>query len=267
MRSSSSVATLPAQPRETAVASGKNYIYAIVEDIEPRSYPSLGIEGKDVHTISDGRIAAVVSGLADSKIRPARANLTAHQSVLKCLLAETTPLPMAFGSVAASPEAIRRMLVRNRHSFQGQLRRVAGKIEMGLRVAWDTPNIFEYFVNTDAELRAARDRVAGAGRELTRNEKIELGRMFDRRLTEEREQHTAKMQQALVSVCVEFKVNQCRTEREVMNLACLVPREAQEEFSATVQAAAKLFDNNFAFDYSGPWAPHNFVELELDLEE
>jgi hypothetical protein len=45
-----------------------------------------------------------------------------------------------------------------------------------------------------------------------------------------------------------------------MNLACLVRREAQEEFSAGVFAAAKLFDNNFAFDYSGPWAPHNFVE-------
>jgi hypothetical protein len=34
-----------------------------------------------------------------------------------------------------------------------------------------------------------------------------------------------------------------------------------------VFAAAKLFDNNFTFDYSGPWAPHNFVELELDLEQ
>ena len=52
-----------------------------------------------------------------------------------------------------------------------------------------------------------------------------------------------------------------------MNLACLVRRDAQEEFSAGVFEAAKLFDNNFTFDYSGPWAPHNFVELDLNLEE
>ena len=66
----------------------------------------------------------------------------------------------------------------------------------------------------------------------------------------------------LAPVCVEFKANPCRNEHEVMNLACLVRRDAQEEFSAGVFAAAKRFDNNFAFDYSGPWAPHNFVELD-----
>jgi len=41
-------------------------------------------------------------------------------------------------------------------------------------------------------------------------------------------------------------------------------RDAQEAFSAGVFAAAKFFDNNFSFDYSGPWAPHNFVDLDLE---
>jgi hypothetical protein len=88
--------------------------------------------------------------------------------------------------------------------------------------------------------------------------------MFDRLLNEDRADHTRKVEQVLTPVCVEFKANQCRNEREVMNLACLVGRDAHEEFSAGVFAAAKLFDNNFSFDYSGPWAPHNFVELDLE---
>jgi len=50
-----------------------------------------------------------------------------------------------------------------------------------------------------------------------------------------------------------------------MNLACLVPCQAQAEFEQEVFEAAKLFDNHFAFDYNGPWAPHNFVDLELKL--
>ena len=255
---------------EAAAIGGKSYIYAIVAGGEPRSrqlFQSLGIEGKDVYLVTDGRVAAVVSGLAGSKIRPARANLSAHQAVLKRLLTETTPLPMAFGSIAASEEAIHRILDRNRRSFEEQLRRVAGKVEMGLRVAWNAPNIFEYLVGVDAELRAARDRLVAAGGECTRNEKIELGRAFEHRLNEQREGHMRKVRRALTSVCAEFKVNPCRSEREVMNVACLVRREAQEEFSAAVETAAKLFDDNFTFDYNGPWAPHNFVELELDLEK
>jgi len=267
------IATGPGQKSTVPVESGRNYIYAIVAGSEPRSYRSLGVEGNDVYTITDGRVSAVVSGLAGSKIRPARANLAAHQAVLKCLMTDTTPLPMAFGTIAASPEGIRRILVRNHHAFEQQLKRVAGKVEMGLRVAWDVPNIFEYFVNTHAELRVARDRIVNARHESkaavpeSQEEKIELGRMFDHLLNDDREAHARKVRHVLAPVCMEFKANLCRKEHEVMNLACLVRRDAQEEFSAGVFEAAKLFDNNFTFDYSGPWAPHNFVELDLNLEE
>ena len=246
------------------VAAGRNYLYAIVAGGEPRSYKSLGLDGKDVYTITVGRVAAVASGLVSPKIRPQRANLAAHQAVLKRLMAETTPLPIAFGTIAASPEAIRGILTRHQRAFLSQLQRVGGKVEMGLRVAWDVPNIFEYFVNTHAELRLARDRVVGSRREATQDEKIELGRMFDRLLTEDRENHVQEVERALGSACFETKASQCRTEREVMNLACLVGRNAQAEFDAAVFEAAKRFDNHFAFDYSGPWAPHNFVDLDLD---
>ncbi len=254
----------PSEEPSVPVASGRSYIYAIVAGAEPRTYRALGLQGKDVYTITDGRVAAVVSGLAGPKIRPERANLTAHQAVLKRLMEETTPLPMAFGTIAASPQAIRGILIRNRHAFQEQLQRVAGRVEMGLRVTLDVPNIFEYFVNTHAELRMARDRLMSARHEFTQEEKIELGRMFDRLLNEDREEHTRKVERILAPLCAEFKSNPRRNEQEVMNLACLVGRDAPEAFSAGVFAAAKLFDNSFAFDYSGPWAPHNFVELDLE---
>jgi hypothetical protein len=258
------VAIGPDRETEAPVASGRNYIYAVVENGEPRIYEALGLEGKDVYTIAEGRLAAVVSGLTGPKVRPERANLTAHQAVLKRLMADTTPLPMAFGTVAASPEAIHKILVRNRRAFEEQLARVAGKVEMGLRVTWDVPNIFEYFVNTHTELRLARDRLMGARHEFTQEEKIELGRMFDRLLNEDREDHTARVERVLAPLCVEFKANQCRNEQEIINLACLVKRDAQEAFSTGVFTAAKLFDNHFSFDYSGPWAPHNFVEIDLE---
>jgi hypothetical protein len=258
------VAAGPDQKSGVPAASGRNYIYAIVASGEPRVYPSLGIEGRDAYTITDGRVSAVVSGLASAKIRPERANLRAHQAVLKRLIEDTTPLPMAFGTIADCPQAIHRILVRNRRVFDQQLTRVAGKVEMGLRVTLDVPNIFEYFVNTHTELRLARDRLMSARHEFSQEEKIELGRLFDRLLNEDREVYTSKMERVLAPLCVEFKANQCRNEKEVINLACLVKRDAQEAFSAGVFAAANLFDNNFSFDYSGPWAPHNFVEIDLE---
>lgn len=249
----------------TAAKSGR-YLYAIVPASEERAYGLGGIDGADVYIIANGRLAAVVSDIPNEKIRPERRHLAAQQAVLKGLLAVANAmLPMAFGIIADGPQAIRKILTRNQKAFLEQLQRVAGMVEMGLRVSLDVPNIFEYFVNTHPELRAARDRFLGTYRNPSQEDKIELGRMFDRFLNEDREAYTGKVEEILSCYCREVKRNKCRNESEVMSLACLVPREAQGRFEEGVFAAAKLFDNNFTFDYNGPWAPHNFVELDLQF--
>jgi hypothetical protein len=249
----------------TAAKSGR-YLYAIVPASGERAYGFAGIDGTPVYAIANGRLAAVVSDIPNEKIRPERRHLAAQQSVLKGLLAAAEAmLPMAFGIIADGPRAIQKILTRNQEAFLEQLQRVAGMVEMGLRVTWDVPNIFEYFVNTHSELRDARDRFLGPYRNPSQEDKIELGRMFDRLLNEDREAYTEKVEAILSLYCREIKRNKCRHEGEVMSLACLVPREAQDRFEVGVFEAAKLFDNNFTFDYNGPWAPHNFVELDLQL--
>jgi hypothetical protein len=259
-------ATLSKEPdldQAAARAQAKRYLFAIIDaaNLVPCTCP--GMDEKGISTITEGRLAAVVSGTTGPKIRPERRHLARHQEVLKQLLSHTTPLPMSFGIVADDPEAIRKILRRNQRLFLEQMQHVAGKVEMGLRVSWDVPNIFEYFVNTNAELRSARDLLLGGNRQPTQEDKIELGRMFDRLLREERDSHTEQVEQILAGACSEVKASKCRNEREVMNLACLVGRDAQESFGKAVFQAAQRFDNNFVFDYNGPWAPHNFVEVTL----
>ncbi len=252
----------------TQLAKSGRYLYAVVPGPAAQVYAFKGLEGKPVYTITNGKVAAVVSDVPNEKIRPERRHLAAQQAVLKGLLqAAPALLPMAFGIIAEGPKAVQEILSRNHDGFLKQLQRVAGMVEMGLRVSLDVPNIFEYFVNTHPELRAARDRFLGPNRNASQNDKIELGRMFDRLLQEDRETHTDRVAEILSPCCVEIKRNKCRNESEVMSLACLVGRQAgaQAAFEAGVFAAAKLFDNNFAFDYNGPWAPHNFVELDLQL--
>jgi len=180
-------------------------------------------------------------------------------------MAEVTPLPMSFGILADSPDAVRKMLLRNQPALLEQLRRVTDRVEMGLRVTWDVPSIFEYFVNTYPELRQARDRLLAGPRERTPEQKIEVGRMFDRLLNEDRDTYAGNVEDVLTPHCAEIIRNKCRNECEVMNLACLVEQSASAQFERWVLEAAKQFDNNFAFDYNGPWAPHNFVEGCVEL--
>jgi hypothetical protein len=245
-------------------ARNGTYLYAVVPGPLEKTFDFPGLNGGQVYTVSNGRVAAVVSDLPLERLRPERRHLAAQQAVLQGLMKGTPALlPMSFGIIAEGPNAVKRILSRNQKAFLQQLERVAGKMEMGLRVSWDVPNIFEYFVTTHPGLRAARDRLLGPQRQPSQEDKLELGRLFDRLLHEDRELYTDQVEEALAHSCREIKRNRCRVESEVMNLACLVDREAEAAFDADVFAAARLFDNNFAFDYNGPWAPHNFVDLDL----
>ena len=240
------------------------YLYAVIQAREDLGYGEIGIDGKRVYLISDDHVAAVVSDFSQERIRPERRHIAAHQAVLKRLLEKDSPLPITFGVIASSVKDIRRILTLNRKSFVKQIQRVYGKVEMGVRVSWDVPNIFEYFVNTHADLRLARDQFLGGSHAPTQEDKMEVGRLFDRLLQEDREELTHRVETCLKSCCLEIKSNPPRSEKEVMNLACLVGRDAvAKDFEAAIFEAARGFDNNFTFDFNGPWAPHNFVDIDL----
>ncbi len=241
-----------------------HYLYAIADALEPHpDYGNMGINGAVVYTISQGPVLAVVSDISEKRLRPERKNLAAHNTVIKRLMQETTVLPVAFGTIAGSNQSLVKILKDNRATFVEQLNVVRGKVELGLRVVLDVPNIFAYMVSRHQELADLRDEVMGRQHGASQNDKIEMGRLFDQLLQQDREVHAVSVIDVLSSRCVDIKQNPTRAEKEVMHLACLVERGALKEFEDGVFEAAKLFDNNFAFDFNGPWAPHHFVNMSL----
>lgn len=244
------------------------YVYAVVSGGDESKtasrieYGPIGIGGAVVYRIDADGLSAIVSQTEQGRLRPERRNVAAHTAVLRKALDEIAVLPMAFGLVAASEQAIRDLISRNRKALHEQLERVAGKVEMGLRVVYDLPNVFEYFVNTHTDLRQARDAM-GDIRHANHGEMLAIGQLFERTLNEERETLFERVRLVLDRHGIGLKRNEPRNEREVMHLACLVPREIQGGFEGIVGEAAASFDNHYTFDISGPWAPHNFVELKL----
>ena len=248
----------------SAVSCTGKYIYAVVPARPGRKLDFVGIDERPVEAIERAGIASVVSDLAAERIRPERRHLAAHRAVLARLIEqEDAVLPMRFGTIASGPAEIGRLIARKRELFSRQLRRVAGKVEMGLRGVWDVPNIFQYFVSVHAELHELRDTIFHNASRASQEERIELGRTFERLLNEDREAHTRLAEEVLAAHCVEIRRNRVREEKEIMNLACLVEKNRREDFESGVLEAAQRFDNNFAFDYNGPWAPHAFAEVNL----
>lgn len=256
----------PIGGRKRSPAPAPRYIYAAVHGPDDRLRDLAGIDGRPVYTVVVNGVGAALSDIDHRRIRPERLHLAAHRAVLARLVeTQDSVLPMRFGLIASGPEQVTRLLSRNHDLIARQLRRLAGKIEMGLRVVWDVPNIFEYFVNLRPELKQMRDAVFGAAGAPTRDDRLELGRQFAAALNQERSLHTRTVEQTLMPRCVEIKRNPVREDREVMNLACLVIKDRREQFEEGVFEAARGFDNSFAFDFNGPWAPHAFADLALRI--
>jgi hypothetical protein len=250
-------------------ATGR-YLYGLIRSAEDWDFGCIGLEhdGKPsrVYTARVASVAAVVSEHgAREKLLPLRKNLEPHNRVIRKVMESATIVPMSFGHVAKCEDEVLKALRCNRDSIRAELDRVDGKVEMTLKVKWDVDNIFEYFVAADQELTAFRDQIFGRSQAPSHAEKIELGRMFEERLGKERDEQTERVVEAFLSCCSEFKVNPVKNDKGVMDVAFLVERGRQKAFEERVYEVAGTFPTQYLFDFSGPWAPFNFVDLDIQL--
>ena len=242
------------------------YLYGITvaQGAVPVEVP--GIENAAVEQVVEGSLAAIVTRVTTQKIRPQRSNLAAHHHVLRDLTDQRPILPVAFGTIAGSEERLREVLQQNHDLLVDRLSRLRGKVEMGLGVYWETPNIFEFFVATHQELEQMRDRLFRPGKKPTFEEKVEMGKLFESLLQDSRQRHTGQVIEAMSPYCVEIRTIDPGEEKMIMKLACLVEKSRRGQWEDGIEAVARHFDNHYCFKYTGPWAPHHFADIDLDLE-
>lgn len=241
------------------------YLYAIVRAQDALDLSGVeGLDGAEVTSVIAGPVAAVVSEFEQRVLRPQRRHLSAHHGVIGAVTARVTPLPVSFGVVIPDRGTLVGALSAETPRLLDELDRVAGCVEMGLRVSWDVADVGAYVLQRHPELAAVKVRVQAAGAD--RDQLVEVGRMFEAALEFERARVLEAVGQALSGLDIEFGENTPKSASEAVNLACLVARGDGRGFDSAVEHLATLLDENHAVHVSGPWAPHHFVSLELDLE-
>jgi len=252
---------------ETQQAGGP-YFYAVVPaSAVPKDLGDVpGVEDTPLYAITSGELSAVVSDVPiQGELRPERKHLAAHQQVIDRMgQSSSAVLPVAFGTIADSGDGVRSLLETYQKDLSEQVKKVEGKLELGVRVTYGAskPDVFQFLLTSNPELRAARDAFAQLGREPTREEKIELGEKVDAQLSALRDEYTQRLEQAL-GAFAECKRKNPRNEREFVNLAVLVPADKRADVDAAVEAAAKELPDSFVVEQLGPYPAYDFVDLHL----
>jgi hypothetical protein len=248
------------------------YVYGLTRAGEDLDLGPIGLEhgGKParVFTMRVDAIAAVVSELelagdgdasSQGRLRPTRANMLPYHTVLSEVMKTTTIVPMKFGHAAASEEAVRNGVVKERSRIDELLDRVDGRVQMGLQVRWGVDNFFEQFVAMDAELRELRDEILAAGDSPSFEEQFALGKMFAERMAVHRDEQERRIVEGLGPCFREHRELAPRSEEMVADLAFLVDRDGVAAFTERLQRTAEGFPDEYVFACRGPLAPFDFV--------
>lgn len=240
------------------------YVYAVGKASETELPPLQGVLDRPAYRLEAAPLCAIVSECPLKNVRAERKHIAAAQRVLSAVNAKFDLLPMTFGTVTESEEDLRRFLIDNCAKLLSQLERVSGSVEMALRLSLDVPDPVAYLVARTPALKAARDRTFRPRHKPSHDDKIRLGQQFDQAFAYYRETLTAQVLATIGDSCLESIELPIRDEKQIANLAILVPRAGLETFGAAISTAAAQIDDDVVFNLSGPWPPHNFVEINAD---
>jgi hypothetical protein len=246
------------------------YMYCIIRCPEPIQFTNLGIgeRGDIVHTVHFEDLAAAVSNSPVVEYDSSRRNMMAHTLVLEEVMQDFTILPIRFGTVAPSVEAIQEKLLKRRFGeFHGLLQEMEGRVELGLKAFWYEDVIFNEIVEESPPICRLRDSLMGRPSEETYYERIRLGEMVEATMWKRRDEDAEKILTPLRSLVYETRVNKVVTDRMVVNAAFLVDEDRQAEFDAMVERLDQEMGKRLIFKYAGPVPPYNFVNIVVHWEE
>jgi hypothetical protein len=239
------------------------YVYGVIATANAGSMPAGGVEGSAVRVVEDGDVAALVSDLEATTLAAAR-EVRAHWRVLEHASADTTVLPVRFGTVLAGDDAVRdELLAPNAGRLAALLRDLEGRVQMSVKGTYAEDGLLRGVVAASPAVAALRARIAQMPSDAAYYERIRLGELVAGEVERVRAQDTAFALQMLEAHAVAAHADPATVPDAAFNLAFLVERDALDAFGAAVGALIEEFGERVAVRYVGPLVPYSFAEAQL----
>jgi hypothetical protein len=251
--------------KKTACGS---YIYCIVagNQVPEGGYGIAGLLDGVLRTICYRDLCAVVSDLPLNNQRATRANMVQHTQVLEKILQFQQMLPVRFGVVARSDaEIISKLLEQDYWHLREILTGLQGKSELSVRVLWQQEQVLNKILASDKEICRLRESLVGKAPEAIHYQKLNLGRMVEAALNQEREQIHKHILEVLLPIVEDHRLNKLITDAMVVNVAVLINSEREPEFAAALDRLDEEYQGMLLIKYTAVAPPYNFVNIAVKL--
>jgi hypothetical protein len=244
-------------------ASAK-YVYGITRTAPKSQSLGKGIHGKAIRVIKADGLGALTSDVPPGFSEAGRDELAAHARVLERVIKKSTVLPMRFGVVLPNEAAVRTELLEpHREQLEIQLEEMDGKVEINLKGMYEEEDVLRSLLAQNGEIAALQESLRGQPEEATYYDRIRLGELVAEAMSSKRAGDEEEIVNRLAPEAVQVEVGPPAHERMAVNASFLVERARINDFDRTLDEVASQHGGEIRFMYTGPLAPHSFVELAL----
>jgi hypothetical protein len=244
------------------------YVYGVTRAGATERLPGEGIDGQIVEVATHDGLAALVSDAPSVPVKASRRNLMAHSRVLQSVIAETCVLPMQFGLVMPSRDAVASELLEpSRDLLLEHLSVLEPYVELDVRGLSAETELLQTVVAERPDIARLRASIEGRPVESTYPESIRLGELVAHAVADKRAAIGDRILTQLEPLSAAARQGELLHEQMVANVAFLVERERVGEFDEAVAALGRELTNpEVRVRYLGPLPPHNFVDLASETE-
>jgi hypothetical protein len=239
------------------------YVYGIVPgDVEPTGEATgVGDPPGHVGVVPHGDIAALVSEVDVSKPLGKPEDILAHQRLLDATVSEAPVLPLRFGAVLSSKDAVAdEFLAPYEEEFASALRELDGRAEFVIKGRYVQDALLREVLSENTEAAQLRDSIGQTGDEdASRNERIRLGEIISNAVEAKRAADTRELGDAVAAYSLLSNVRPPSHEEDAVHVALLVEMAKREDLEQAVGKIAQAWKGRVNLRLLGPMAAYDFV--------
>lgn len=240
------------------------YLYGVCRRRDAAPSITEGVGGTAVEQVVHRDLAAIVSPIAERHVRAARRELVRHSDVLAAVLEDGQVLPMRFGTVYPSRDAVVAELLEPRHDeLLDLLASLETKVELSVKAFYDEQAVLAEVVASTPRIARLREATRSRPDAATHALRIELGQAVARALDERRAIDADAILRRVQPFADRVFVDDQQVENLVLKAALLVDRTRVDAVDAAMDELAREQSGRIRFQYVGPLPPHSFVAIEL----
>jgi hypothetical protein len=224
-----------------------------------------GIAGSDLYGAPFEGITAIVSNINSADLIADKSTAIEFSGVIENLSKHFTLLPVRFGTMMGSSEAIIKMLERNHAGIQENLLKVENKYEYGLKI-FSEPEKLKATLSLKPDAGSPKpDTLAPDIRNSIYREWV------NKKLDEHRlEEMLVKYVDSVIAEITEqfgrlkaiSKFKKMKTASMIIDAVLLLDKARKASLIATIEDLQNKH-SGLTFFLTGPWPPYNFVDFTV----